>query len=246
MSQNAKQRPHILIVDDEPDLLELLELTLIKMGLDVTRSTSVAGACEQLTGKRFDLCLTDMRMPDGSGMHVVEHIASTQARRAGRRDDRLCVDRERGRRAEGRRVRLSAQAGVARRPAQPRQVGAEGPRRRRADQRAVAAAARPVDGDGARARPDHAAREERRPGLHPRRIRQRQGARRADAALDGPARQRSVHPGQLRRDSRDADGVRILRLSRRARSPAPMPIATASSRPRIKARCFWTKWPSCR
>jgi two-component system response regulator PilR (NtrC family) len=75
MSQ-AKQRPHILIVDDEPDLLELLELTLIKMGLDVTRSTSVAAACEQLNGKHFDLCLTDMRMPDGSGMHVVEHIAN--------------------------------------------------------------------------------------------------------------------------------------------------------------------------
>jgi two-component system response regulator PilR (NtrC family) len=71
----ASKRPHILIVDDEPDLLELLELPLLKMGLDVTRATSVAGAREQLTAKRFDLCLTDMRMPDGSGMHVVEHIA---------------------------------------------------------------------------------------------------------------------------------------------------------------------------
>src|SRR4051794_40242866 len=74
MSQS--KHPHILIVDDEPDLLELLELTLIKMGLDVTRATSVAAAREQLTAKRFDLCLTDMRMPDGSGMHVVEFIAS--------------------------------------------------------------------------------------------------------------------------------------------------------------------------
>ncbi len=70
------KRPHILIVDDEPDLLELLELTLLKMGLDVTRATSVAAAREQLNAKRFDLCLTDMRMPDGSGMHVVEHIAA--------------------------------------------------------------------------------------------------------------------------------------------------------------------------
>src|SRR5512141_1241847 len=73
---SPSKRPHILIVDDEPDLLELLELTLLKMGLDVTRATSVAGAREQLAAKRFDLCLTDMRMPDGSGMHVVEHIAS--------------------------------------------------------------------------------------------------------------------------------------------------------------------------
>jgi two-component system response regulator PilR (NtrC family) len=75
VSQSAA-RPHILIVDDEPDLLELLELTLLKMGLDVTRATSVASAREQLGTKRFDLCLTDMRMPDGSGMHVVEHIAN--------------------------------------------------------------------------------------------------------------------------------------------------------------------------
>src|SRR4051812_17846106 len=75
MNPSAK-RPHILIVDDEPDLLELLELTLLKMGLDVSRATTVAKAREQLGLHKFDLCLTDMRMPDGSGMHVVEHIAS--------------------------------------------------------------------------------------------------------------------------------------------------------------------------
>ena len=69
-------RPHILIVDDEPDLLELLELTLLKMGLDVTRATSVASAREQLLKRKYDLCLTDMKMPDGSGMHVVEFIAA--------------------------------------------------------------------------------------------------------------------------------------------------------------------------
>ena len=72
----AVKRPHILIVDDEPDLLELLELTLLKMGLDVSRATTVARAREQLSRTKFDLCLTDMRMPDGSGMHVVEFIAS--------------------------------------------------------------------------------------------------------------------------------------------------------------------------
>ena len=74
MSQTT--RPHILIVDDEPDLLELLELTLLKMGLDVTRATNVATAREQLLKRKYDLCLTDMKMPDGSGMHVVEFIAS--------------------------------------------------------------------------------------------------------------------------------------------------------------------------
>ena len=75
MSQAAK-RPHILVVDDEPDLLELLELTLLKMGLEVTRATTVAAARDHLTRRRFDLCLTDMRMPDGSGLHVVEFIAA--------------------------------------------------------------------------------------------------------------------------------------------------------------------------
>ncbi|MEO8133234.1 MAG: sigma-54 dependent transcriptional regulator [Betaproteobacteria bacterium] len=73
---SAVKRPHILIVDDEPDLLELLELTLLKMGLDVTRAATVARARESLSKYKFDLCLTDMRMPDGSGMHIVEYITS--------------------------------------------------------------------------------------------------------------------------------------------------------------------------
>lgn len=66
--------PHILLVDDEPDILELLEMTLIKMGLCVDRANNVAQAIEKLTLQRYDLCLTDMRMPDGDGLQVVQHI----------------------------------------------------------------------------------------------------------------------------------------------------------------------------
>src|SRR6266702_1800013 len=63
-------QPKVLVVDDEPDLLELLELTLSRMGLDTTRAQSVGEAKGLLDSQAFDLCLTDMRLPDG------EHISS--------------------------------------------------------------------------------------------------------------------------------------------------------------------------
>ena len=67
----------VLIVDDEVDILELIELTLLRMGLDVERATERQG-CDQakLAGPRhYDLCLTDMRLPDGTGLEIVEHIS---------------------------------------------------------------------------------------------------------------------------------------------------------------------------
>ncbi|HJU49952.1 MAG TPA: sigma-54 dependent transcriptional regulator, partial [Pseudogulbenkiania sp.] len=64
----------VLVVDDEPDIRELLELTLIKMGLEVVTAASVDDACRQLSRQPFDLALTDMRLPDGEGLAVVEHI----------------------------------------------------------------------------------------------------------------------------------------------------------------------------
>jgi two-component system response regulator PilR (NtrC family) len=67
----------VLLVDDEPDLLELIELTLLKMGLDVSRAQTVGEALAKLSAERFDLCLTDMRLPDGEGLRVVEHIAES-------------------------------------------------------------------------------------------------------------------------------------------------------------------------
>lgn len=66
----------VLVVDDEPDIRELLELTLVKMGLGVDTAGSVADAREMLKDTRFDLCLTDMRLPDGDGLELVRHIAS--------------------------------------------------------------------------------------------------------------------------------------------------------------------------
>lgn len=65
----------VLVVDDEPDIRELLELTLLKMGIGVVVAGSLAEAREKLAQSRFDLCLTDMRLPDGEGLELVRHIA---------------------------------------------------------------------------------------------------------------------------------------------------------------------------
>jgi len=63
--------PRILLVDDEPDLLDLMELTLVKMGLETDRATSVAEAKTRLAQTHYDLCLTDMRLTDGEGLEVI-------------------------------------------------------------------------------------------------------------------------------------------------------------------------------
>ncbi len=74
MARKIRGQPRILVVDDEPDLLELLELTLSRMGLDTVCAQSVGEAVRLLDKDPFDLCLTDMRLPDGEGLRVVEHI----------------------------------------------------------------------------------------------------------------------------------------------------------------------------
>ena len=68
--------PAVLIVDDESDILELLELTLARMGLDVERAMTVSDARHLLDSRHFDLCLTDMRLPDGEGLELVRHIVN--------------------------------------------------------------------------------------------------------------------------------------------------------------------------
>lgn len=65
----------VLVVDDEPDIRELLELTLMRMGLEVDAAASVSEAKARLEAKSYDLCLTDMRMPDGEGLEVVQYIS---------------------------------------------------------------------------------------------------------------------------------------------------------------------------
>ncbi|MCP5415753.1 MAG: sigma-54-dependent Fis family transcriptional regulator [Chromatiaceae bacterium] len=67
-------RPIALIVDDEPDILELLEITLARMEVDSRSAVDLAQARELLNQRAFDLCLTDMRLPDGNGIDLVKLI----------------------------------------------------------------------------------------------------------------------------------------------------------------------------
>jgi len=67
--------PKVLLVDDEPDILELLELALRKMGLEVDKAVNVRDALSKLEANNYDLCLTDMRLPDGDGLKIVQIIA---------------------------------------------------------------------------------------------------------------------------------------------------------------------------
>lgn len=64
----------VLIVDDEPDIRELLEITITRMGLDTFSADTVASAKKALDSQPFDLCLTDMKLPDGEGIEVIDHI----------------------------------------------------------------------------------------------------------------------------------------------------------------------------
>jgi two-component system response regulator PilR (NtrC family) len=64
--------PVVLVVDDEPDLVELVTLTLSRMQLATQSAGDVATAKKMLKAQKFDLCLTDMRLPDGDGLDLVE------------------------------------------------------------------------------------------------------------------------------------------------------------------------------
>ncbi|HEY4444098.1 MAG TPA: sigma-54 dependent transcriptional regulator [Steroidobacteraceae bacterium] len=66
--------PAVLIVDDEPDLCELLSITLQRMDLSPRTANTVAVAQRMLKTEQFDLCLTDMQLPDGDGLELVKWI----------------------------------------------------------------------------------------------------------------------------------------------------------------------------
>lgn len=64
----------VLIIDDELDLRQLLKLTLAKMGIDSIAVETLGEARAELQENSFDLCLTDMRLPDGNGLELVEYV----------------------------------------------------------------------------------------------------------------------------------------------------------------------------
>ena len=68
------KRPLALIVDDEPDLCELLSITLERMQIEADTCGDVTGARQLLKQRDYQLCLTDMRLPDGDGLELVDWI----------------------------------------------------------------------------------------------------------------------------------------------------------------------------
>lgn len=72
--------PKALIVDDEPDICELLSMTLDRMDIETEIAHDVAGAKRLLENGRFQLCLTDMRLPDGNGLKLIEWMQRERPR----------------------------------------------------------------------------------------------------------------------------------------------------------------------
>lgn len=73
------QKPTALVVDDEADIRELLSLTLDRMGIEAIALEDVESAKLKLGNQKFDLCLTDMRLPDGDGLELVEWMQRNAA-----------------------------------------------------------------------------------------------------------------------------------------------------------------------
>ncbi|MBA3774330.1 MAG: response regulator, partial [Ramlibacter sp.] len=68
----------VLVVDDEPDLRTLYELTLLREGYRVDAAGTLAEAWQQLQDKKFDAVITDMRLPDGQGLELLHRMLAEQ------------------------------------------------------------------------------------------------------------------------------------------------------------------------
>ena len=77
---SAQRNVHVLVVDDEPDLRTLYELALVREGYNVQGVGDLAQAWELLTAQRFDVVITDMRLPDGMGISLLQRLRDSQRR----------------------------------------------------------------------------------------------------------------------------------------------------------------------
>ena len=194
-------------------------------------------------------------------------MLAAAARRALHRDDRLRLGRERGRGAQGRRLRLPDQAGGPQAVPQRGGLGDPGQRhapRARGRRAARAAASRPAgtraparrprwSGWSATRQPMRAGQGAHRQGgaqhgagAGARRVRHRQGTGRPRHPRLQPSRRRPLRRRELRRHSRDADGSRVLRRTQGLVHRRHRRTARASSRPRAAARCSSTRSATCR
>ena len=75
---SSAQPPQVLVIDDEPDLRTLYELTLLREGYRVESAADLGEARACLRGQRFDAVITDMRLPDGLGLELLKELAAEQ------------------------------------------------------------------------------------------------------------------------------------------------------------------------
>lgn len=73
----AEQQPLVLLVDDEEDLCLLMQMTLARMGIKTHLAYRVEQAKQLFTQFHYDACLTDLNLPDGSGLELVQHVSQT-------------------------------------------------------------------------------------------------------------------------------------------------------------------------
>lgn len=78
MPQPSASAAHVLVIDDEPDLRTLYELTLLREGYRVDAAGTLAEAWQLLADHRFDAVITDMRLPDGLGLEVLQRMNAQQ------------------------------------------------------------------------------------------------------------------------------------------------------------------------
>ena len=77
-AREFEMNPQALVIDDEPDILELLTMTLSGMSIDCVAVENIAQAEQAISQQAFDFCLTDMRLPDGSGLDFVKYVQQYQ------------------------------------------------------------------------------------------------------------------------------------------------------------------------
>jgi two-component system, NtrC family, response regulator PilR len=77
---NSPAHYSLLVIDDEPDLRTLYELTLLREGYDVETAGSVEDAWQRLADRTYSAVITDMRLPDGSGLELLKRLESARRR----------------------------------------------------------------------------------------------------------------------------------------------------------------------